>query len=142
MNSRRNIQFLKFIIVGGINTAVTLLVIMLCKSVIGIDPYLSNALGYLAGISNSFLWNRGWVFNSHGKMPAEAVKFFIGCGICYLIQLCFVWGATTLSPLGAMLWQIGGFTLSGYGAATVIGMCIYTLCNFVYNRHVAFSSRA
>ena len=66
MNSSRNIQFLKFIIVGGINTAVTLLVIMLCKSVIGIDPYLSNALGYLAGISNSFLWNRGWVFNSHG----------------------------------------------------------------------------
>ena len=57
MNSRRNIQFLKFIIVGGINTAVTLLVIMLCKSVIGIDPYLSNALGYLAGISNSFLFD-------------------------------------------------------------------------------------
>ena len=48
MNSSRNIQFLKFIIVGGINTAVTLLVIMLCKSVIGIDPYLSNV--YLMGL--------------------------------------------------------------------------------------------
>lgn len=138
MNHIQQIQFLKYIIVGGMNTAVTLIVILLCKSVIGLDPYLSNAIGYAAGVTNSFLWNRSWVFHSHGRMGMEAVKFLIGFSICYLLQLLFVWSSTTFSPLGEMLWKIGSFTLSGYGVATLIGMCIYTLCNFIYNRHIAF----
>lgn len=141
MNRRQQVQFLKFIVVGGINTAVTLLVILLCKSVMELNPYLSNALGYVAGVTNSFLWNRTWVFHSDGKMSAEAAKFLIGFGICYSLQFLVVWSANTLSPLGGMLWEIGGFTLSGYGVATLAGMCVYTLCNFVYNRHVAFTSQ-
>lgn len=141
MNRHQQIQFLKFIVVGGMNTAVTLFVILICKSVLDLNPYLSNAFGYVAGVTNSFLWNRTWVFQSGGKMPAEAAKFLIGFGLCYSIQFLFVWGTTTLSPLGAMLWKIGGFTLSGYGVATLGGMCLYTICNFVYNRRIAFRSR-
>lgn len=141
MDRTRQIQFLKYCIVGGMNTAVTLLVILICKSVLGLNPYLSNAAGYVAGVTNSFLWNRAWVFHSSGRMSAEAVKFLIGFGVCYLLQLAFVWGTTTFSPLGTMLWKIGPFTLSGYGVATLGGMCVYTLCNFIYNRRVAFTAR-
>ena len=138
MNRKQQLEFIKYLIVGGMNTAVTLFVIFVCKSVLGLNPYLSNAMGYVAGVTNSFLWNRSWVFHSNGKIGAEAVKFLVGFGICYLLQFGFVWGTTTLSPLGDMLWQIGGFTLSGYGVATIGGMCVYTLCNFIYNRSVAF----
>ncbi len=138
MNRKQQLEFAKYLIVGGMNTAVTLFVIFVCKSVLGLNPYLSNAMGYVAGVTNSFLWNRSWVFHSNGKMGTEAIKFLVGFGICYLLQLAFVWGSTTFSPLGEMLWEIGGFTLSGYGVATIGGMCVYTICNFIYNRHVAF----
>ncbi len=138
MNRKQQLEFAKYLIVGGMNTAVTLFVIFVCKSVLGLNPYLSNAMGYVAGVTNSFLWNRSWVFHSNGKMGTEAIKFLVGFGICYLLQLAFVWGSTTCSPLGEMLWEIGGFTLSGYGVATIGGMCVYTICNFIYNRHVAF----
>lgn len=141
MNRRQQIQFLKFIVVGGINTVVTLFVILICKSILGLNPYLSNAFGYVAGVTNSFLWNRSWVFHSSGRMSAEAIRFLIGFGICYSMQFLFVWGTTTYSPLGNMLWDICGYTLSGYGVATLGGMCIYTLCNFIYNRQVAFTGR-
>lgn len=141
MDRTQQIQFLKYCIVGGMNTAVTLLVILLFKSVLGLNPYLANAAGYVAGVTNSFLWNRSWVFHSNGHMKAEAAKFLIGFGACYLLQLAFVWGTTTFSPLGEMLWRIGPFTLSGYGVATLLGMCVYTLCNFIYNRRIAFSAR-
>lgn len=138
MNRKQQLEFAKYLIVGGMNTAVTLFIIFVCKSVLGLNPYLSNAMGYVAGVTNSFLWNRSWVFHSNGKMGTEAIKFLVGFGICYLLQLAFVWGSTTFSPLGEMLWEIGGFTLSGYGVATIGGMCVYTICNFIYNRHVAF----
>lgn len=141
MNRHQQIQFLKFVVVGGLNTAVTLIIIFVCKSLLGINPYISNALGYIGGVTNSFLWNRSWVFKSGGNLSAEATKFLIGFALCYALQFLFVWGTTTLSPLGGMLWEIGRFTLSGYGVATLGGMCVYTLCNFIYNRRIAFTSR-
>jgi len=140
MNHQRQIQFLKFIIVGIINTLVTLVVIFTAKSLLGINPYISNALGYVAGLTNSFIWNKAWVFHSDGRTGSEAMKFLLGFCICYSLQLLFVWSATTQTPLGEMEWNIKGFTLSGYGVATLGGMCVYTLCNFFYNRRIAFTA--
>ena len=71
MNHTKQIEFLKFIIVGMINTMVTLVVIFTTKSLLGLNPYLSNALGYVAGLTNSFIWNKAWVFRSKGSTGAE-----------------------------------------------------------------------
>ena len=94
ISREQQIQFLKFIIVGGINTMVTLATIFVCKSLLGVNPYLSNAIGYVAGVANSFLWNRSWVFRSHGGFYREMAKFFIGFGICYALQFACIWNGT------------------------------------------------
>ena len=138
MNRTQLYQFLRFLLVGVMNSLVTLGVIVLCKSVLGINPYLSNLLGYIAGVVNSFIWNKTWVFHSNGKITAEASRFLLGWGICYSLQLLIVWALNTHTPLAAMLWPIGPYTLSGYGVATLLGMCFYTLANFLYNRLIAF----
>lgn len=132
-------QFIKYGMVGVLNTLVTLGVIFLCKSILGINPLLSNTLGYVAGVINSFLWNRGWVFQSSGKISHEALKFILGFGICYIIQFMFVWSLTFHSPLGEMQWELlCGFVISGYGVATIFGNIVYTVTNFIYNRAVTF----
>lgn len=128
------------------NTTVTLIVIFVLKSLADIDPYLANAIGYIAGLINSFLWSRGWVFRSHGNRFREAVTFFAGFGICYLIQLATVWTLNTHTGLNYLLLTIHipyieterAFTLSGYGIATLIGMAVYTIANFIYNRRITF----
>ena len=91
MNRTQLYQFLRFLLVGVMNSLVTLGVIVLCKSVLGINPYLSNLLGYIAGVVNSFIWNKTWVFHSNGKITAEASRFLLGWGICYSLQLLIVW---------------------------------------------------
>ena len=100
ISREQQIQFLKFIIVGGINTMVTLATIFVCKSLLGVNPYLSNAIGYVAGVANSFLWNRSWVFRSHGGFYREMAKFFIGFGICYALQFACIWTLTKLHSAG------------------------------------------
>lgn len=132
-------QFAKFIIVGCLNTGVTLAVIALCKSVLGVNPYISNLSGYVAGVVNAFLWNRMWVFHTGGHMARQASRFLAGFAACYIMQLGVVWGLLNLTPLGMMTWQIGSYTLSGYGVATVIGMALYTIANFIINKFFAFS---
>ncbi len=132
------VQFVKYCLVGLSNTLVTLLGIFVCKSLAGIDPYVSNIIGYALGVSNSFIWNRVWVFRSHGGCRREAVRFLIGFGLCYGLQLAVVWLLTSFSGLGKLEWQFAGFTLGGYGIATLIGMVVYTFANFAYNKLFAF----
>lgn len=134
-------QFIKYACVGVLNTIVTLVVIVLCKSVFGINPLVSNALGYIAGVANSFLWNKTWVFKSNAGYTPEAIRFVVGFLICYGIQLGVVWFLSYETALSGFEYRLWGFTLSGYGVATLIGNVCYTLTNFVFNKLVTFRSR-
>lgn len=114
---------------GVLNTLVTLGVIFVCKSFFGWNLYVSNALGYICGVINSFLCNKQWVFRSDGSYAREALKFLLGFGLCYLLQLWLVWMLTE-SYFGQLNFNILGVVLSGYGIATLLGNVVYTLANF------------
>lgn len=138
LHSESVLQLFKYAVVGVMNTLLTLIIIFICKSLLDINPYVSNAIGYVCGLINSFLWNRAWVFHAkNGKMHRQAVYFLVGFLLCYGIQLLVVWSLNK-SSFGDIEILILGFTLSGYGLATLIGNVVYTLCNFVYNKVVAF----
>ena len=137
---RRIVQFAKFCMVGVLNTLVTLCAIFVCKSLLGVNAYVSNAIGYVLGVINSFLWNRRWVFHSSGRVHSEALRFALGFVFCYALQLTTVVVLNT-SPFGAILIDLGPMTISGYGLATIIGCGVYTLTNFIYNRIVTFHHR-
>ena len=143
MNTRllRNnslIQFLKYACVGVLNTLVTLCVIFICKVLLGVNPLVSNAIGYVAGVVNSFLWNKNWVFKTSGHYTREAVKFIVGFLICYGLQFLTVWLLSYQTPPKEFQVYIFAFTLSGYGIATLIGNVVYTMTNYVYNKIVTF----
>jgi len=135
-------QFIRFLMVGIMNTLITLLFIFVCHSLWGINQYVSNAIGYVAGLINSFVWNKLWVFSSQSNQTrrthAEALKFGVGFLVCYGIQFFVTWFLNTPMDLQSLTWTLGGFTMSGYGLATLIGMGVYTVCNFVFNRLVTF----
>ena len=131
------LQFVRYCLVGVLNTLVTLGVIYLCKSFLGWNLYVSNALGYICGVINSFLCNKSWVFKSKGGYRKEAIRFFIGFGLFYALQFFVVWMLTN-SWIGSLDFMVYGVVISGYGIATLLGNVMYTLANFVYNRTVTF----
>jgi len=135
--NRKIVQFIKYCMVGVLNTLVTLGVIYICKSLLGWNLYVSNALGYVCGVINSFLCNKQWVFHSNGSYSREAMKFVLGFALCYALQLWVVWMLTE-SQFGRLNFNILGIILSGYGIATLLGNVVYTLANFIYNRTVTF----
>lgn len=139
-DNRAAAQFVKFCLVGAMNTLVTLCTIFICKSLIGVNEYIANALGYIMGVINSFLWNKQWVFHSQGRISREAVRFAIGFAICYSLQLITVIALNT-SSFGEIELDTGLMVVSGYGLATIIGCAVYTIFNFIYNRLVTFRKR-
>ncbi|MDE6704151.1 MAG: GtrA family protein [Muribaculaceae bacterium] len=130
-------QFIKFCLVGAMNTLVTLCTIFICKSLLGMNEYVANAIGYVLGVINSFLWNKQWVFRSHGRFSREAIRFALGFAVCYSLQLLTVVALNT-SSFGKIEVDTGIMVVSGYGFATLIGCGVYTVTNFIYNRLITF----
>lgn len=135
------LQFARYIAVGCVNTLLTLVLIFLCKDFLHINIWVSNGLGYLGGFINSFFWNKLWVFHSRGNYLKEAMKFVVGFVVCYCLQLAATWALTVHSPLSQGEWSIFGFVISGYGLSTLLGMVVYTVANFFYNRAITFTGK-
>ena len=54
------------------------------------------------------------------------------------LQFAATWLLTNYVIYDDFLVSAFGFAVSGYGVATVIGMMVYTIANFIYNRLVTF----
>jgi len=67
-NNKSLIQFIKFGIVGVSNTLLTAGVIWILMKVFHCSDYVSNFVGYIIGLANSFVWNRKWTFESKTKV--------------------------------------------------------------------------
>ncbi|MDE6545719.1 MAG: GtrA family protein, partial [Paramuribaculum sp.] len=103
---RTNIlQFVRYAMVGALNTILTLVVIYACKDFFGINIWVSNAIGYIAGFINSFLWNKLWVFRSSAGYLREAIKFVGGFLLCYCLQFAATWLLNGHSLLAGREWS-------------------------------------
>lgn len=122
-----HIQFLKFIGVGVMNTAISLSIIYVGMA-LGVNYKLANMIGYIAGMSNSFIWNKNWVFGSKNNICKELFWFSVSFAICYAIQY-------VLLLLMVDKWQWNGYL------AQLLAMGTYTVSNFILNRLVTFRKK-
>ena len=135
------IQLLKYAVIGVLNTLITLVVFYLLNTKMGLSDGISNVVGYIFGVINSFLWNRNWVFKTKNNFQRELVLFVCGFLICLALQLCVSW--ILLEGFG---WKslpddiIPFFPMqkAGQNIVMVLAMIVYTLANYAYNRFVTF----
>lgn len=128
MKKLETIRFLKFCIVGGINTLVTYITYVFLRY-LGIIPEICNASGYVLGVINSFLWNKIWVFKTKKtNVQKEALSFFIVFVICYCLQFIL------------FNFLIYNTNCNEY-LAQFIGMILYTILNYVLNRLFSFKKK-
>lgn len=119
-------QLIRFGIVGVINTLITLAVIYLLQEVLDVKYTTANLAGYVTGVINSFFWSKLWVFKKlNSNFIREAVLFLISFGVCYGIQFVSLLVLVELLHIPD-LW------------AQLLGMVVYTLCNFIMNRCITF----
>ena len=91
------IRFIKFGMVGVINTLVNWIIFFILNA-LGMYYIVANIIAYILGTVNSYLWNTLWVFKYKDKASTETtIKFIIlnliglglNTGILYvLVDLC------------------------------------------------------
>lgn len=118
-------EVFRFGLVGLLNTGVTLLVLFLFTRFTSWSYVVINIIGYGAGLTNSYIFNRLWTFKSRGNVLKEGTLFFLVFIASYTLQL------TVL----VILREITG--VNPY-LAQGLGMVVYTASNFLINKFITF----
>lgn len=85
------VQFIKFNLVGIINTAVDFAVFTLL-TILGMHHMISQVISYSCGVVNSYLWNKFWTFKQKRAVSgAEALKFIIVNIVSLGVSLIFLY---------------------------------------------------
>ena len=121
-------QAIKYGVVGVINTLITAGVIWFMMKLLGCADVVSNVVGYIAGVLNSFIWNKKWTFKSTEKWLGSAIRFGVVFGICYLLQL------------GLLVFVLNPYLAIDPYYNQLIAMAFYTAINFVMNKFYTFKA--
>lgn len=77
-------RFIKFGLVGVLNTAINWIIFILLNS-LGLYYIISNIISYSLSTLNSYIWNSKWVFKYNGDNIKETTFKFIILNIIGLI---------------------------------------------------------
>ena len=131
--------FLKFIVVGIINTLFGMSIMFSSFYILDhfqwfsydINYWTSSALNYLCGSILSYFLNKKYTFEVKETSKKSIIRFAINVSVCYFLA----YGVA--KPLALYLFQGVGERLQGY-IALVIGMGLFVFLNYVGQRFWAF----
>ena len=126
-----DITFLKFILVGIINTLIGTAVMFLCYNAFHCSYWFSSAMNYVVGSIMSYFLNKYFTFQNKERSWKIVAKFIINITICYLIA----YGAA--KPLVACLLTNQTITIQENGAM-LVGMVLFVILNYIGQRFFAF----
>lgn len=115
-------QFVRYNLVGIANTLVGFSIIF-GLMFLGIDPMVSNAIGYGVGGLLSFYLNKKYTFQSTGNATKQALYFFMVLGVSYLLNF---------MTLQFLLPRTDAYI------AQLISAVVYTLSSFILAKRVVF----
>ena len=140
------LQFVKFGLVGVINTLVDFLVFQVLNLLVG-WTYLAQIAGYCCGIVNSYLWNSKWTFKETKTHSGREMALFLVVNLVSLgVSLGVIWLCREAIGISDA-WVAGWIPqwLSGFVRGDTICKLIATPCaivvNFIGNRLFVFDGK-
>ena len=126
--------FMKFVIVGVINTIVGTAIMFVFYNVFHLSYWISSASNYFFGSICSYILNKHFTFQYHEQGWASLFRFTINIIICYLLA----YGLA--KPL--IHWILSGSTKSiQENVSMLLGMCLFIVFNYLGQRFFAFKSK-
>ena len=126
--------FLRFLLVGGINTVLCSGLQFVLYNFFSWDYWPATAANYIVGSTVSYFLNKHYTFKASDKKPLTALWFVLEIAACYLIA----YGVA--KPLMAAI-------LAGYGmdskenVAMLVGMAIFSGLNYLGQRFIVFRKK-
>ncbi len=128
------VQFIKFNIVGVMNTLVDFVVFQLLNLLVG-WTYLAQIISYTCGIVNSYIFNSSWTFKEERTRSFKEMALFLAVNLCSLsVSLGVIWlckNALGVTDEWVASWMPALF--GGFIKGDTVCKLIATLCAIVVN---------
>jgi putative flippase GtrA len=118
-------QFLKFGVVGLMNTTLTFVTFTILVKAFGVWYVAASAVGFAVGACNGFLINRSWTFRGHGGGSSAALRWAI------------VQSSGLLADLGLIYLLVDGLGLPEL-AGQALALALVVAVTFFVNRTWTF----
>lgn len=126
-------QFLKFGIVGGINTVLSLLISNGCYYILHLHEQISNFFAFVITVFISFILNSRFVFKEEGDSTGEKQPWYKA-----LLKVYASYALTELVIMGFLLFVEERLFGVPHYIATIVNMCVTVPLNFLLNKFWAY----
>lgn len=129
-------SFVIFLLIGGLNTLLNWIIMLVLYTNLGMDEWTASAIGYTLTSALSFFLNRKFSFRSKGAFWGDLIRFALVIGACYLIANLIAF------PFIKWLLDLPAFVSiqrwSGQ-IALIFGNVLFTILNYFGQRFFAFN---
>lgn len=123
--------FMKFIMVGVINTIVGTTIMFVFYNVFHLSYWVSSASNYFFGSICSYILNKHFTFENTERGWKPFIRFTINILICYLLA----YGIA--KPV--MHWMLSGYSITiQENVSLALGMCLFVIFNYLGQRFYTF----
>lgn len=123
--------FLKFILVGIINTLFGTAIMFSFYNIFHFNYWISSGANYFFGSILSYFLNKYFTFEYKGNNIKTIVKFILNITICYFVA----YGIAKPIVVFAVKSCSKSFQENG---AMLVGMCLFVIFNYLGQRFFAF----
>lgn len=124
-------KFLKFLLVGVINTLIGTAIMFSLYNLAGCSYWVSSAANYALTSILSFFLNKNFTFKYKGDTIGSALRFAANIAVCYLLA----YGIA--KPM--VLYLLEGYSVRMQeNIAMLVGMCLFVIFNYLGQRLFAF----
>lgn len=133
---KRTNSFIRFLLVGAINTLTGLSIMLLLLNVFRQSYFLSTFLGNSAGASVSYFLNRNFTFKSEANIKKSVPRFITVILVCYIFSYML---STEVAGIVVDIYY-GSNKLPKENLAVFIGTGFYTVTNYFGQKLYVFKT--
>ena len=130
-NKKPEYTFVKFAVVGVINTLVGTAIMFGLYNLAGASYWISSAANYVLASILSYILNKKFTFRHVGDTLQSGLRFALNIAVCYFI-------AYGVAKPFAMWLLSGSSIVVQENAAMFAGMCIFVVLNYLGQKLFVF----
>ncbi|MBU3142780.1 GtrA family protein [Clostridium sp. CF012] len=131
-----DIKFLKFVLVGIINTIFGTGIMFLLYNLASFGYWGSSTVSYILGSILSFFLNKNFTFRNKESTVKTALRFTVNIAVCYLVAY------SISKPIVTMILSNTSLSKSIVEQVSMLlGMVLFTTLNYVGQRFFAFKEK-
>lgn len=126
-----DVKTVKFLFVGVVNTLFGTAIMFGLYNLAGCSYWISSAANYFFGSILSFFLNKTFTFQNKDSLKNTVPRFVLNILVCYLLA----YGIA--KPVTLHVLQGVSVTIQE-NVAMFVGMCLFTVLNYIGQRYFAF----